>query len=166
MTMRIEESAVVPGGLDIVLSFSPEQIDALGPDASTFVDWVETALWALAALRDGGVWGSGFEYARPADVKHWHMVVNDLEHRLLPRLAGIRDAAVREHAAHGGSVGDLARAMDVPRSTAQSRREALSAGEPAGWEAWARTEQPAAPQVKPLLDPAEPEPYPDAGPLA
>jgi hypothetical protein len=53
-----------------------------------------------------------------------------VDRRLLPALQGIRDAAVRRHHHLGGSHGQLARAMGVARSTAQTRTEALDARDP------------------------------------
>ena len=126
-----------PGGVDISVTFTSEQLAALGADAGLFLDWTETALWALVALRTG-VWGAGLESQGPINDKGWYTIINDLDHRLLCRLQGIRDAAIRAHAGSGGSIGNLALAMDVPRSTAQSRRDAVLSREPDMWETWAR----------------------------
>ncbi|GHB75760.1 hypothetical protein GCM10010331_74490 [Streptomyces xanthochromogenes] len=119
------------GGGDIVISLTPEQSQKLGPDADMLADWFHSALWALATLRS----------AAPADQavspNSWHTMINDVDHRLLPRLEGIRDALIRAHAASGGSVGDLALAMDVARSTAQYRREVLHNSAPGTFEKWA-----------------------------
>jgi hypothetical protein len=122
------------GGLDITVSLTPTQAKALGAEAGTLMDWMHTALWAMALLRSGRS-AEGRPYiAGPND---WHTAVNDLEHRLIPRLDGIRDAVVRAHANSGGSVGDLALAMDVSRSTAQYRRETLLGKAPSAFETWA-----------------------------
>ncbi|MFB7076449.1 hypothetical protein [Streptomyces sp. NPDC056308] len=57
---------------------------------------------------------------------------------LLNRLEGVRDAAVRQHAAQGGSYGALASSMDgVTRATAQYRRDALVKKDPSAMEQWA-----------------------------
>ena len=114
------------GGMDITISLVPEEAKRLGPEASTLVDWMHTALWAMAKLRTGELSKDGA----------WN-AITALDHRLIRRLEGIRDAAIRAHANAGGSVGDLALAMDVPRSTAQYRREVLLASEPSLWESWA-----------------------------
>ncbi|MEU1725542.1 hypothetical protein [Nonomuraea sp. NPDC005692] len=71
------------------------------------------------------------------DRAHPRGVIRALERTLLPRLAGIRHAAVCAHAQLGGSHGDLAAAMAVARSTTQSRGEALAEREPAEQERWA-----------------------------
>ncbi|WP_229876570.1 hypothetical protein, partial [Streptomyces griseoloalbus] len=66
-------------------------------------------------------------------------VISDLDHRLLPRLQGIRDMAIRRHKELGGSLNDLALAMDVKKSTAQSRLGVILTGKdrPSTWENWA-----------------------------
>jgi hypothetical protein len=56
---------------------------------------------------------------------------------LMNRLEGIRDAAVRQHAAQGGSYGALASAMGVTRATALSRRDTLLKKDPSEMEKWA-----------------------------
>ncbi|MFE4539699.1 hypothetical protein ACFRKB_32315 [Streptomyces scopuliridis] len=119
------------GGGDIVISLTPEQSQTLVTDVGMLADWFHSALWALATLRT----------ANPAEqtvsADSWHTMINDVDHRLLPRLEGIRDALIRAHAANGGSVGDLALAMDVARSTAQYRREVLRNSNPGTFEQWA-----------------------------
>jgi len=115
------------GATDIIISLTPEEVRRLGVDAAVLADWFDTALWVLARLRNG----------HEMTAQDWHTAINDLDHRLLPRIEGIRDAVIRAHAAAGGSVGDLALAMDVPRSTAQYRREVLLAAPPGLWESWA-----------------------------
>jgi hypothetical protein len=122
------------GGVDITISLTRTQADALGGEAGTMADWLHTALWALAMLRTGQD-SQGRPYIPgPND---WHTAINDVDRRLLPRLEGLRDALVRAHADGGGSVGDLALAMDVARSTAQYRRDAIRRQEPGLWEQWA-----------------------------
>ncbi len=71
-------------------------------------DWFHSALWALATLRTVN------PAERTVSKSSWHTMVNDVDHRLLPRLEGIRDALIRAYDTSGGSVGDLAIAMDVP----------------------------------------------------
>lgn len=122
------------GGVDITISLTPSQAKALGGEAGTMADWFHTGLWAMALLRSGRN-AQGEPYiAGPND---WYTAINDLDHRLIPRLEGVRDAVVRAHAQGGGSVGDLALAMDVARSTAQYRREALLKSMTSTWENWA-----------------------------
>ncbi|MDQ1041789.1 hypothetical protein [Streptomyces sp. V4I2] len=127
-----EESRL--GGGDIVISLTPAQSKALGAEAGTMADWFHSALWAMAMLRSGRNSAGEPYFAGPAD---WYTPINDLDNRLIRRLEGIRDAVVRSHARSGGTVQDLALAMDVSRSTAQYRREALLAAMPSTWERWA-----------------------------
>ncbi|MDX2695946.1 hypothetical protein [Streptomyces ipomoeae] len=122
------------GGVDIVISLTPSQAKAIGAEAGTMADWFHSALWAMAMLRTGRNSAGDPYFAGPAD---WYTPINDLDNRLIRRLEGIRDAVVRSHARSGGTVQDLALAMDVSRSTAQYRREALLAAMPSTWERWA-----------------------------
>ncbi|MFJ4343628.1 MULTISPECIES: hypothetical protein [unclassified Streptomyces] len=122
------------GGVDITISLSPAQAKAIGGEAGVMADWFHSALWAMALLRTGRNTAGHPYFAGPHD---WYTPINDLDHRLIPRLEGIRDAVVRAHARSGGTVQDLALAMDVPRSTAQHRREVLTRAMPSTWETWA-----------------------------
>ncbi|WP_050564821.1 hypothetical protein [Salinispora arenicola] len=110
--------------LEVPASYAP----ALGTDGALMLDWVSSALIALARLRDQD------EVMTAGD---WYSLINDLEYRLAPRLQGLRDALIRAHADAGGSYGALALAMDVSKSTAQYRRDRLVATEPSTWELWA-----------------------------
>ncbi|MFD0441299.1 hypothetical protein [Streptomyces chartreusis] len=122
------------GGVDITISLTPSQAKALGGEAGTMADWFHSALWAMALLRSGRNSAGEPYFAGPAD---WYTPINDLDNRLIRRLEGVRDAVVRAHARSGGTVQDLAHAMDVARSTAQYRREALLSAFPSTWEKWA-----------------------------
>jgi hypothetical protein len=64
-------------------------------------------------------------------------LIRALDQRILPRLEGLRDAAVRWHRDLDGSHGRLAEAMGVPRSTAQTRLTALQEREMTDGERWA-----------------------------
>ncbi|MEW2265989.1 hypothetical protein ACGF5T_33400 [Streptomyces sp. NPDC047853] len=126
------------GGGDFVISLTPEQKKALGVDARDLVDWLHTALSAMALLRT-------INPAADRDVAGpdtWYTAVNDLDRCLLPRLQGVRDAVIKAHNSSGGSLAQLGRAMDVSRSTAQDRLKAISSPGPrraqsAQWEQWA-----------------------------
>lgn len=136
------------GGVDVTISLTPEEAAAIGGELGPMADAFGGALWALAILRTGTVPADQDVHAdarpaRPADAGTWATAVNDLDQRLLPRIEGIRDAAMRAHTASGGSVGQLARAMgNVSRSTAQYRREALRNTAPSAWETWATSGDP------------------------
>ncbi|POX58835.1 hypothetical protein C3492_35470 [Streptomyces sp. Ru62] len=133
------------GGVDITISLTAEQAEAIGGELGPLADAMAGALWALAVLRTDTVPadqddGPGARPDRPATADTWVNAIHDVEQRLLPRLEGIRDAAMRAHAASGGSYGQLARALGVTaRSTAQYRRDTLQARMPSEWEIWALT---------------------------
>lgn len=124
------------GGLDITISLTPGEAKALGIEAGILADWFDTALWAIALLRTGQNERSQ-QTSKDVTPQTLYTVLNDLDHRFLPRLQGVRDAAVRLHHELGGSIGDLALAMDVAKSTAQSRRNAVMNRPETTWERWA-----------------------------
>ncbi|MEV7518918.1 hypothetical protein AB0O03_28725 [Streptomyces diastaticus] len=117
------------GGLDFTISLTPAQAQAISTDAAAMADWFHSALAAMATLRtDAAAMG-------PTDSS---TAINDVDRRLLPRIQGIRDALIRTHAKNGGTVQSLADAMDIARSTAQHRRQAvLTRTLPSTWERWA-----------------------------
>lgn len=123
------------GGLDITISLTPEETKEVGGAASDLADWCDTALYALGLLRSGQNLRTDGHEITPDDL---YVVINDLE-KLGDRIAGIKAAAIRAHQQHGGSVGDLGLAMDVPRSTAQHRRDVLRTTVPSAMEQWAAT---------------------------
>ncbi|MEV6426025.1 hypothetical protein [Streptomyces sp. NPDC051662] len=128
------------GGVDITISLTKAEADAIGPEAGLLIDWIDTALWALAILRTGQA-VRGDQRAITKD--DFHTVINNLDKKLIPRLDGIRDAAVVRHADLGGTYGDLAIAMDVARSTAQTRRDAIERRQPTTFQKWATAWTPA-----------------------
>ncbi|MFD8386563.1 hypothetical protein ACFV2X_50080 [Streptomyces sp. NPDC059679] len=131
------------GGIDITISLTRDQAVAI-PDVGLMADAFRAALDALATLRLGYVDQSSYAPDQPhgdADADFWRSAIWALDRRLVGQLTGIRDAAVRAHIDSGGTVAETARAMDVARSTAQYRREALQAAAPSTWETWATTPQ-------------------------
>lgn len=132
--------ALGPDHLEITLHIGADDQAALGMESGILMDWFLTALRGLAALRTGEVdretEAAGIDRG-PADANTWYWVINDLDEHLLPALNGIRSAAIRAHAAAGGSVGNLSLAMGVAKSTAQTRREALLSEAPTERETWA-----------------------------
>lgn len=132
-------------GLDLVISLTADQATALGVDAALLAEAIDTALIGLAALRSGadpsvpaGVTASLKDEPVTAGRAWDDWLIRDAS-GLLDRLTGLRAAAIRAHAAHGGTYGDAAKAMDVPRATAQRRRDAILAGQPSPAEQWATT---------------------------
>ena len=114
------------GEMKSVLAYSPETIAAIGePDLKILIQVFHEAVQGLEALR-----------TNPQQLTRSELwsIVHHIEVNLVPRLTGIRDAATRQA---GGSLGDMAEAMDVPRSTAQTRKEALDQREPSKFERWA-----------------------------
>lgn len=112
--------------MEIVMRLTDNEQAALGVDAETLTRWYVTTVRALVMLRTG-----------EHPVAEWHQLLSDLDHGLMPHAAGIRDAVIRAHYDAGGSVGDLALAMGVSRSTAQSRRAVVLSHSPASGEVWA-----------------------------
>ncbi|MBG0819075.1 hypothetical protein [Planomonospora sp. ID82291] len=126
-----------PHAIDIVTRISPAERDALG--AVLLADpgeFTHAVVWALILLRTIERDGQHVDGAAE-DLSALRGLIGTLERRLIPALHGIRDAAVRRHQDMGGSYGQLARAMGTPRSTAQSRHEALERRPPSDHERWA-----------------------------
>lgn len=73
-------------GGDLVISLPPGQPQKLGMEAGTPADWFHSALWTLAMLRTAN------PAADTIPSSTWHTMINDVDHRLLPRSEGIRDA--------------------------------------------------------------------------
>ncbi|GGT07533.1 hypothetical protein GCM10010156_75960 [Planobispora rosea] len=107
----------------------------LGTDAAFIADWADTIFWSLDRLRSGAWDARGTE-----TVAEIGTALSHLETKLTPRLEGLRDALVRQHFDAGGTYTLLAAALEVPRSTAQSRADKVRDAEPSRWEAWARAE--------------------------
>lgn len=137
------------GGLDLTISLTADQADALGIDAHRLVDYLDTVLVQMAALRmrrDPDLPGPRTVAAVPSrqvvgevDPKdrpvfqgvRWDERVLQEVSALLTLLGGVRDATLRTHAGHGGSIGQAGYAMGVSKATAQTRRNALQAPSPA-----------------------------------
>ncbi|MFD5615841.1 hypothetical protein [Kitasatospora sp. NPDC127060] len=130
------------GGCDIIIDLLPTEARALGrADADELTSILDTALWALTLLRTGKDRRAGRDNVpmtvQPVTVENWHLAISLLESARTTLLAGITAAAIREHRLAGGSIGDLARAMDAPRSTAQTRQAKVLTAGVGEWEAWA-----------------------------
>lgn len=134
-----------PALTDFIVRLDESELAALGEGSLGRADLTEfshAVIWGLILLRSLERAGT---YAEDADDDRAHLrgLIGALERTLLPRLAGVRDAAVRWHSKLDGSHGDLAGAMGVARSTAQSRVQALLEREPSEGERWALGERPA-----------------------
>ncbi|MEU2730636.1 hypothetical protein ABZ650_23265 [Streptomyces griseoviridis] len=124
MTTEPEHTDPVPVP-DLTIPLSAADARALGDDVGQMAMRLGAVLHGLAQLRAGG--------ASTEDLATTVLMSNGL----MNRLEGIRDAAVRQHAARGGSYGDLATSMSVSRATAQSRRDTLLKKDPSEMERWA-----------------------------
>ena len=115
------------GHMTIGLTLTPDELAALGPDSATIPAQTALMLKTLVALRTG---------ALDADTAYW--ALNDLA-KLARAIDGVTDAVIRQWP---GSHGNLALALDIPRSTAQSRRAAIADRPASPSEAWAPDNQP------------------------
>ncbi|MEV8508727.1 hypothetical protein AB0368_28405 [Actinoplanes sp. NPDC051475] len=106
-----------------------EEAAALGEEFGELLTWFATTLTALSYLRTGDT--------DEFDRKTWAHMLATAERHLGGRLDGIRDALIRAHATVGGTYGEVAKAMAVARSTAQYRRDRVTASAPSEWERWA-----------------------------
>ncbi|MFF3488948.1 hypothetical protein ACFYXC_37685 [Streptomyces sp. NPDC002701] len=122
MTTEPEHTDPVP---DLTIPLSTADAKALGDDVGQLAMRFGAVLHGLAQLRAGG--------ASTEDLATTVLMSNGL----INRLEGIRDAAVRQHVAQGGSYGALATSVSVTRATAQSRRDTLLKKEPSEMEQWA-----------------------------
>jgi hypothetical protein len=121
-------------GLELSITLNRYETEALGHDAETVAELVDTLLWALGMLRAGV--NSRDPGDPPPTAGDWLRVVADLE-RLPRRVEGAADAAIRAFAALSDRSDRLASAMKVDESDAR-RRLTRAAEEPAGvWEGWA-----------------------------
>ncbi len=121
------------GSTAVVITLPGEH---LGVDAAVMADWFDTVFWAMDKLRSGAWNVPGRD-----TVNEIGTAITHLEHRLSPRLGGLRDALIRAHYAAGGSHAELGHALDTARSTAQGIAKRLPT-EPTVWEKWARRELP------------------------
>ncbi|MEV3927051.1 hypothetical protein [Actinomadura coerulea] len=137
------ETEGAPGLVDLVVTLTDEEAALLGGDEMAAGEPAHLAAWALILLRtlerDGTFTSRYREKGDPDDdLAALRGLIVALDKTVLPRLNGIRDAAIRAHQDRGGSYGQLAAAMNVARSTAQTRADALTAQEPSPYELWAR----------------------------
>jgi hypothetical protein len=131
------------GGLDMVISLTPDQVEALGVDAAEMAEALDTILVGLAAMRSGRspaapIGDSLKDQPIEAGLTWTEWLIYDLS-RLRERVAGMTKAAIRLHKEQGGSYGELADAMGVTRATAQRRRDSVTRATPNRQERWATT---------------------------
>lgn len=121
------------------ITLEGDEASALGIDAFKMIDRAETLLRGLYMLRTGH---TAAPSSGPVDLEALEGVIGHAE-QLTNWAKGIQDAAIRGHVRFGGTYGQLAIALDVVRSTAQSRRDALTGSLSSGYESWARFGGPA-----------------------
>lgn len=133
--IKDRENPAWPGGLDLTLCYTAAQAAALGSDAPELVDWADTLLWTLAALRSG-TWGEGLRYGHAPTAEDWGIAVSELT-MLSEKLEITLAYALVRHEQAGGSLRQIADGTRVSRSTAQGRRASahrtVSGGPLDGW---------------------------------
>ncbi|MFJ6394052.1 hypothetical protein ACIQJT_41490 [Streptomyces sp. NPDC091972] len=131
------------GGVDITICLTPQEAAALRGDTSHLADWFDCLLYALTLLRTGRstrtkvMTNVAGHPERDITLEDLHTLINSLDQGLPPRLQGTRDSLVRLHHHMGGTLNQLATAMGVSKSTAQSRRNVLTKAPRGIWETWA-----------------------------
>lgn len=131
------------GGVDYTGSISAEQLAALGEEDLELVLHRASVLVEVLALLRGGPWAPAGKKQSEPDATNWMLILRDLN-GLGNHTAAVFDAAVREQAATGGSLSQLAWALSVQRWGAQRVREKVAGTrsyplDPAEPELWART---------------------------
>ena len=132
-------------GLDLTISLTADQADALRGDAHRLVDYLDTVLVQMAALRmrrdpilpevrtvaavpSRKVMGEVTAKDRPVyQGVQWDERVLQEVSALLTLLGGVRDVTLRMHAGHGGSIAQAGYAMGIPawRVVIEALRAAL-----------------------------------------
>ncbi|MFB7225500.1 hypothetical protein [Streptomyces sp. NPDC056227] len=145
MTIRYRRGETAElGGLDIIICLTPQEADAFQAEVVSLADSIDSLLYALVLLRTGRTTRTKLRTTstteRDATLTDLHVVLADLDAGLLPRIQGARDALIRLHKQMGGSLAQLAAVMEVSKSTAQSRRTAITSAPMGQWEKWAVAE--------------------------
>lgn len=114
------------GRAEVTISFTRREAEALGGDEMELLERLGRGMWAMADWRTG------------REREEWWPVITDTA-KLIRRLEGIRDAAVRDNPTN--TLGSLAIWLGRKRPTVQSQRKAetLPPAEPTPEEQWART---------------------------
>lgn len=127
-----------PTAQTVSITVPPAEAATVGIEYSELANAVDTAVWALGMLRTGRNHRAGAQDPIRPGAEEWEIVIRTLHHRLLPRVGGIVDAAIRAHAGcKGGTYKALADAMEEPLHRAQYRRQQVTGDAPGHWEEWA-----------------------------
>ncbi|HET6855616.1 MAG TPA: hypothetical protein VFH94_00770 [Streptomyces sp.] len=98
-------------GLDITITLTPAEADALGQDVDLIAELLDSHLWAIGMLRSGV--NSRDPGSPPPTAGDWASALKGLE-RLPQRLEGARGAALRALVAAEARSGRMAWALSAP----------------------------------------------------
>ncbi|WP_149561527.1 hypothetical protein [Streptomyces cacaoi] len=124
--MEMHRTETPDGGAEVTLRLTPQEAKALGGDEMELLERLGRGLWAMVDWRTD----------KPRE--EWWPVIMDTA-KLIRRLEGIRDAAVRDNPRTGHK--KLALWLGTPTTTVASRRRTgtLPPLTPTAEEQWART---------------------------
>ncbi|MEU2086628.1 hypothetical protein ABZ569_32750 [Streptomyces albus] len=124
--MEMHRADLPDGGAEVTIRFTPREAEALGGDEMELLERLGRGLWAMVDWRTG------------RNREEWWPVILDAA-RLIKRLEGVRDAAVRDNPTN--THGKLAAWLGRPRQTIASQQRAgtLPPVEQTPEEQWART---------------------------
>jgi hypothetical protein len=136
MTVSCRSGDEQSSGLEITITLTALETEAMGQDATLMAEIFDSYLWALGMLRTGpNSRDPGTPAPTPGD---WVAALRGLD-RLPPRLKGVRDGLIRAYTAAGGSLARMATAMNISTPAARHRRTRITRHSPETWEEWART---------------------------
>ena len=124
------------GGLEITITLTALEAEAMGKDATLMAEIFDSYLWAMGMLRTGR--NSRDPGTPPPTPGDWLAALRGLD-RLPTRLQGIREGLIRACTAADGSLERLATVMNISRSAARHRRTRIARHAPKSWEQWAGT---------------------------
>ena len=128
-------------GASGILTMDKRERDLLAEDVALPL-LLHTAMEAIIALRSGeppaAPNAEADNWSEPSagtstETDNWSAMIHRTS-QLIRVLEGALDGEIRAHAAVNGSYGQLAKALGVARSTAQTQRDALLAKAPSQWE--------------------------------
>lgn len=136
MTISCRSGEDQSGGLEITITLTALEAEAMGTDATLMAEIFDSYLWAMGMLRTGR--NSRDPGTPPPTPGDWLAALRGLD-RLPTRFQGIRDGLIRACTAADGSLERLANVMNISRSAARHRRTRITRHAPKSWEQWART---------------------------
>jgi len=136
MTVSCRSGDDQSGGLEITITLTALETEAMGDDATRMAEIFDSYLWAMGMLRTGR--NSRDSGTPPPTSGDWAAALRGLD-RLPTRLQGIRDGLIRAYTAAGGNRERLSAVMNISRSAARHRHVRVTRRAPSAWEQWART---------------------------